>query len=81
MINEVRTELYHFVAAQEKKLKKNDHKLHWSNCTSEFLFGRLLDEVAELHKAMLTDAADDDIKNECIDVANFAMMIADNLKR
>jgi NTP pyrophosphatase (non-canonical NTP hydrolase) len=80
MINEVRTELYQFVAMQEKKLKRNDHKLHWSNCTSEFLFGRLLDEVAELHKAMLTGVPSD-TKDECVDIANFAMMIADNLKR
>ena len=60
------------------KLKKNSHKKHWSLVDCEYLFTRLLEEVDEL--AMARSGTLEEIIDECYDVANFAMMIADNLK-
>jgi NTP pyrophosphatase (non-canonical NTP hydrolase) len=59
------------------KLEKNRHKKHWSTVDAEYLFNRLLQEVEELRDALA--GTDGDIVSECCDVANFAMMIADNL--
>ena len=61
------------------KLMENQHKRHWSNSTSEYLFQRLQEEVEELHEALHHKNKVRDIIRECADVANFAMMIADNL--
>ena len=74
---EQRHELHHFANSMEVVLQNNDHKEHWSNYSAEWLYGRLLDEVSELYAA-LQEADPEDIEQECIDVANFAMMIADH---
>jgi len=70
----VRPEVIWFARAMEAKLRLNEDKDHWSGETQDYLFTRLLEEVAELsgeipHGEMVT---------ECVDVANFAMMLADN---
>jgi len=59
----------------EKKLRENDYKKHWSNCDHQYLLNRLKEEVTELEKPMW------DVIEEAADVANFAMMIADNERR
>jgi NTP pyrophosphatase (non-canonical NTP hydrolase) len=61
-----------------KKLFKNRRKAHWSTVSHQYLFDRLLEEIEELRDAMT--GTEGDIVSECADVANFAMMIADNLK-
>lgn len=67
------------------KLRANSHKAHWRVVTPEWLLGRLREEVEEL-----SDAIDDEfdgicsaetVIRECADVANFALMIADNARR
>jgi|LGOV01.1.fsa_nt_gb NTP pyrophosphatase (non-canonical NTP hydrolase) len=70
-----------FVSAMENKLKGADHKPHWSTCSVDYLFGRLLDEVEELTEAFDTGQSPEEIRDECADVANFAMMIADNIMK
>ena len=62
----------------------NDNKRGWKDCSINYLVERLHDEVKELDGAFdiyLEDAtAARKLKREAIDVANFAMMIVDNLK-
>jgi len=69
----IRKEVMWFARRMELKLRENDHKDHWTGCDFEYLFRRLMEESTELHAAFLDDQID-----EAADVANFAMMIADN---
>lgn len=80
-----------FADAMEAKLDANRHKGDregWSMESPEWLFGRLLVEVSELHAAMIDKSKRWPpensarghalaIRSECTDIANFAMMIAD----
>jgi NTP pyrophosphatase (non-canonical NTP hydrolase) len=68
----------------EEKLRENDHKGGWGTMSAASLFVRLVEETGEL--ASLVDrmrglpeiAWRAKIAREAADVANFAMMIADN---
>ena len=66
-----------FTEAMENKLKQNDHKRHWSQCGMTYLLNRLKEEVEELVEAVELCEPSDEVKKECADVANFAMMIFD----
>lgn len=80
-----------FSRRMEKKLRQNDHKGHWRNCTRAYLLRRLRTELKELAaesgnfgrltKKSMTDAGLQDsaraLISEAADVANFAMMLAD----
>ena len=61
------------------KLGKNSHKAHWETMDCDYLFDRLLEEVQELKNAR--SGTVEQIIDECYDVANFAMMIADNVSK
>lgn len=92
----IRKEIKSFSEDMEKKLKDNDHKGHWSKSSYAYLIQRLREEVDELDEelssfvigqAMPRDLSGSysieqygEVVEECADVANFAMMIADNLK-
>lgn len=69
--------LYKFMADMFRKLRANKHKAHWSTVTEAFLIVRLAEEFAELAD-VLGKGTPQQIIDECADVANFAMMIADN---
>jgi len=71
----IRPELQKFVELMENKLKANDFKGGWQECKLEWLVVRLKQEVGELEEAIMCGK---NITDEAIDVANFAMMIADN---
>ena len=60
-------------------LAENDYKEGWRLSTIDYLFNCLLFEVAELHTAIYNDEITKayNISKECIDIANFAMMIRD----
>ncbi len=84
-----RLEIRLFAAAMEKRLQENDHKGGWGDETLRWLLGRLRDELAELeHAAGLgcrscrrgkTKSIDPvRVLHEATDVANFAMMVAQN---
>lgn len=75
-----RKEVEIFSLCMEEKLRRNDHKGGWENCTNEDLFERLRDEVTELESA-LANEPDVNIMYEAADIANFAMMIAWNAMR
>lgn len=61
-------------------LPRNQAKAHWKDCSDEFLLHHLRTEVKELKWAL--ESGDPAlITHEATDIANFAMMIADNAKR
>ncbi len=60
-------------------LNDNIHKGGWEQMSIQELYYRLLDEVDELGREIASDEYNSCISDEAIDVANFAMMIFDNL--
>lgn len=72
----IRKIIQEFGEEQEKILKNNDHKLDWTNTSIDFLCLRLNEEFVELLEAIM-DGTFEEIQHECVDVANFAMMIHD----
>ena len=77
----IRKEVQKFSEDMEHKLVKNDHKSGWGNCTSSYLLLRLKEEVKELETAVRNNKSTGDVITEAADVANFAMMIADNARK
>ena len=91
-----RKEVKRFAARMEEVLQENDHKGHWSKCSYAYLLQGLKQEVDELDEALeghvigqvmprdLSGASSveqyGEVEKEAVDVANFAMMIADNLR-
>lgn len=65
-----------FALDMKRKLAVNVHKKHWADVPRSYLFLRLLEEEAELYDA-LNRGTPQEIIDECADVANFAMMLAD----
>jgi NTP pyrophosphatase (non-canonical NTP hydrolase) len=72
------------------KLDKNQHKecdimnpdgkgRHWRHCNTKWLLGRIREETIELEDAVDLNEGIEAIKKECADIANFAMMIHDNI--
>lgn len=76
----VRREIKYFARTMEDRLQANDHKGGWKECSLRWLLQRLREETKELQTAMREDAPEW-IRKEAADVANFAMMIADNSMR
>ena len=75
----LRPEVAAFAQEMERKLRANDHKEHWSALSRQRLFMRLTQERTELRRAC--ERGDPvEILAEAADVANFAMMIADNAR-
>lgn len=84
-----------FAEQMEITLRKNDHKTGWADCPQLWLLGRLQQEYLELCQAStfgvspkavtrgvsLNDLNAETIIKEATDIANFAMMIADNARR
>lgn len=69
-----------FSLRMERKLVLNHHKGHWKHVPESHLFKGLKKEVDELEDAMHIGDINS-IVNECADIANYAMMIADNMQR
>lgn len=74
-----RPQVQWFSGEMERVLKENDHKGGWDGMDLLCLLNRLKEETAELADALEADDVSVTIK-EAIDVANFAMMIADNTR-
>jgi len=70
----IRPAVLKFAHLMEWKLRLNDDRPGWKDCTKEWLLGRLKEELAELEKAHPGKLT----AYEAADVANFVMMIADN---
>lgn len=72
----VRVQVRRMSLLMELKLRKNDFKGGWSNVPVHKLLDLLEAEVRELREAV--ESGDPlDIAQECADVANYAMMVAD----
>lgn len=65
-----------FAQAMEEKLRENDHKGGWEDCTMQYLSMRLTQEREELRKAV-ERGNPEEVLREAADVANFCMMIAE----
>ena len=68
-----------FSSAMVDKLNANSGKGGWENTSIHELFCRLLNEVDELGEAIRTGGYSGYMPDEAVDVANFAMMIFDNV--
>lgn len=74
---DVRNEVGLFAEEMEKQLRYNDHKGSWENCARHYLMG-------EMHKNMhklSTCVSHSEYRRRCANIANFAMMLADNDRR
>lgn len=67
-----------FAAQCELKLRKNDHKTDWKDLPIEALFRKLKIEIEELEVAIKYEGAQESA-SECVDIANFAMMLWDRI--
>lgn len=75
----IRSEVKTFAEFMEVSLKLNDYKGGWRNKTPDWLMSRLKDEVQDLQAALDFALYNEEKIGECVDVANYAMMIADVL--
>ncbi len=75
----MRPSLNLFAHDMERKLQKNDHKTDWLKLPVEALLRKLEIELEELKVAVQYEG-DVDAMDECVDVANFAMMLYDRLR-
>ena len=66
-----------FAEKMEDELRENDPKGGWHGCSYSYLCHKLLEEVGEL-VAILMDGENGNVTEEAADIANYAMMIADN---
>lgn len=86
----MRSEVMWFANQMEKKLQKTGYKGDrdtWLMCSETHLLRRLLDEAEELVVAVREEerirrgrVGLNAIISECVDVANFAMMLADRAR-
>lgn len=76
----LRPEVAEFAVAMELKLRKNDHKTGWRDQPIEAHIKLLRIEMMELDVA-LDYLGDEEAMRECVDIANFAMIIRDKLKQ
>lgn len=74
----LRPEILAFAEAMELKLQKKDAiREHWSRSTDSFLFTRAVEEIGELARTFRFGTIEN-VLDECVDVANFVMMIFNN---
>ena len=74
----MRKKIKWFANEMEKVLSNNDYKGGWEFEDYDYLFDRLRDEYIELRRELKKgDENSSNILKECVDVANFSMMIAD----
>jgi hypothetical protein len=77
---DVRPVVERFAAAMEAKLRLRDYRGGWQNEPSDWLLERLQEEVEELEKCLhplRKEPTPAKVLDEAVDVANFAMFIAD----
>ena len=72
-----RDEVVWFSDQMERVLRQNDYKGGWKTAFEVVLLERLRLEVDELHESIYRPTSGSDVVKECVDVANYAMMIAD----
>lgn len=68
---------FHDSAIEKLDSEKNSKKRHWRQHGVRYLLKRLKDEVEELESAIEAVEGPEAVIDECRDVSNFAMFIAD----
>jgi len=88
-----RPSITHFSRIMEKVLRNNDHKQGWSDLRFDILLTRIRQETDELlyahfrnkldtfEEKPLTEKQVVEFVAECADIANFAMMLSENMIR
>jgi len=76
-----KTTTEHFRQAMLRKLYKHAHKGAWSTMSVAYLLERAKEELVEVHYAVAMRASSCVVENECADVANLLMMLADNYSK
>lgn len=88
IVRQIREEVLWFATKMEDKLKENDHKSGWDMMDLPSLLERAVQEFEELRITIeaaggmdgpVDEEAVKTIIDETADVANFMMMMADNL--
>lgn len=75
---EVRRVVAKHAESMEARLKEHEDKGGWTESTFRFLMNELEGHVEDLEYALFEQGVQDSVANECADISNFAMMIADN---
>lgn len=75
-----REEIQEFAKDMQWKLMWNDHKGGWAHIGISELIDRIAGELEELRAAYINDADNHELIRECADIANYCMMLADNLR-
>lgn len=70
-----------FAEKMEQKLQANDHKPGWNGLPDPYFVKRAQDELMELAEALARGMSSEDVIQECADVANFVMMLADKKRQ
>ena len=65
-------------ALKKLERKKNASKDHWRTANHKYLLTRLWEEYNELDEAVINEHSSEDIIDECYDIINFALFVADN---
>lgn len=80
---DLRKPLKWFAQQCEEVLRQNDHKIGWSHKSTTALIGRLYNKVREVEQEDIVSNLQgynrEHVVRACCDVANYAMMIADNV--
>lgn len=76
---ELRHEVGDMAIAMELKLRKNDHKSSWQQQPIEAHIKLLRIEMMEFDVA-LEFLGDEEAAKECVDIANYALIIRDKLR-
>ncbi len=72
--------LWRFCGIMLSTLQENNYKEHWSFFSTKRMRNRLRQELTELDTAMRNKRSPDEVDREAADVANFAMMVAENYR-
>ncbi len=77
-VTDCRKEVQCFAIQMEQTLRLNDYKGGWKNMADEEIIARILEETGEILTSKACIAGNSP-EQECVDVANFAMMLWDNI--
>jgi len=75
-VEDCRPEVQAFAIVMEQKLRKFDHRGGWIELETPWLRARANEELAELDEALRGESPVA-VLDECADVSNFLMMLAD----
>lgn len=79
-VMKLRKSVQWFARQMEAKLREKDYRNGWRSCHQSWLCKRITDERNELKRRLADGSSPEEIIKEAADVANFAMMIADNAR-